>query len=73
MQKVDVFAKREMIDAAAFLHDQARRRNPTEADSAARMNLIAELLLQNRTAHSPWEKQAQKHQNLFHHFAPKLR
>jgi hypothetical protein len=58
MQKVDVFAERQMIDATAFFHDQPRWKNPTEADSAARMNLIAKLPLQNRAAHFPWEKEA---------------
>jgi hypothetical protein len=54
MKEIDVLAQREVIDAAPFFHDQARRKNPGEADSAARMNLKAELLLQQRTTHLPW-------------------
>jgi cytochrome c len=56
MKEIDVLTQREAIDTAAFFHDQARRKNPGEANSAARMNLIAELLLQQRTAHLPRQK-----------------
>src|SRR5688500_7509484 len=57
MEKVDIFAQREMPDARAFFHDQAARENPGEPDSAVGMNRIAELLFQQRTPHPPWQQQ----------------
>ena len=73
MKEIDVFANREMADAASLFHDQPGRKNAGEPDPAAWMNLIIEPLLQKSASQSPWKESAKKEKNLFHIFAPSRR
>src|SRR5256885_8011873 len=73
MQQIETLTKRQMIDPAPLLHDQPGRINPGQTDAATWMDLIAKLFFQKRTAQRPRQKEAEKHQDLFHNFAPRLR
>lgn len=57
VKKIDIFAHGEIIDAAAFLHDEARWKNPGKANPATRVNCVTELLFEKRAPHSPREKE----------------
>src|SRR5438874_4041812 len=73
MKQLKVFRDREIANAGAFLHDQARWENPGKADSRGGMNLKTELPLEECAAQVPWQKQGQEHENFFHAAAPSSR
>ena len=66
MKKIDVLANSEMFDAAAFFHYQARGKDEGNPDSAARMNLEPELLLEKTPPHAPREQNTYEHHDFFH-------
>ncbi len=48
LQKIDVFAKRQMPDARMLVQDEMSRENPGETNVAGGMNGIAEQFFEER-------------------------
>ena len=66
VQQIDVFAKRQVTDAAPFFHDQARRQDPGKANPAGGVNLVSESCFEKRPAKMRWQAHAQEHQDCPH-------
>src|SRR5437868_14173691 len=73
MKKRDIFANREVINATAFLHDQAIGKHPGQPNVAAWMNVIAKLLFQERAPNLPRKDRAQQNEYFPHVVAPNWR
>jgi hypothetical protein len=73
MKQIDIFADGRSANLTAFFHDQAIRKNPSEPNSASRMDFVTELLLEKRPPQFPGQKKTQRLQDRFHNCAPRLR
>ncbi|MEY2525597.1 MAG: hypothetical protein QOE73_368 [Verrucomicrobiota bacterium] len=66
VKQIDILTNSEVSDAAAFFHDQARGKDEGNPNSAGRMNLESELLLEKIPPHAPRKQKADEHQDFFH-------